>query len=695
MKNVYLIFSLITILTIQTIIAQKYELRPLADATKYADFQNREESEKAIWIIDKYYDIILSPTDSTVKIRNVNVLKDLDSKTALNPFFPTELLTNESLIGLDSILSPKDKGAQGSSNGGNVSTDVGSLIASSLATLIADRFKEELTIAFLEDFRERLDQEKSLRQLFSKTFVVLQNQDIFNTALWLETFREALDEDLQKLPANIPVLVDAIGGKLGTDFIKTGEFDLIKAAYPNIYGLISDPSDSYNQIKGILKVFSDDKAFFQDKNLKGLFSFVNMVITELGNDAEDDWAAKIRLQKLLENEEVIKTFLGFIIEKHKKKLKDLMIKVDDKEIDLYEFVSSLDEEDLLQLTNYIEKLVESVETVVNDINRLKRTKQDNGTLTPKDFRPISEHLLEAIKIFTEENFISLFVFGDEAKRKINNVSNQISSVVSIAILISNREYPKALVEVLSFLPEVFSQNNLDKSTLFTEFIRYANLGVTFASATTSEELASAINAAVLPVQSYRLKRKSPFSITLNAYAGGFYGIETLNNDNVKNETSDLLGFTAPVGVGFNWALGTTNRNKKFGRAQYINNRFTDSTKYRYLGRHSLSLFISVVDVGALAMYRLSDDQTPVNDIELQNIFAPGAQLIFGIGRTPLSLGVGIQYGPELRKVTAVDGSLEPTVESRGWRYGASLMVDIPLLQIHKKTVRRDKKKRSN
>ena len=53
--------------------------------------------------------------------------------------------------------------------------------------------------------------------------------------------------------------------------------------------------------------------------------------------------------------------------------------------------------------------------------------------------------------------------------------------------------------------------------------------------------------------------------------------------------------------------------------------------------------------------------------------------------TPLALSVGGQYGPQLRNVTAVDGSATPTIDSRGLRFGVSLTVDIPFFHFYTKT----------
>ena len=73
---------------------------------------------------------------------------------------------------------------------------------------------------------------------------------------------------------------------------------------------------------------------------------------------------------------------------------------------------------------------------------------------------------------------------------------------------------------------------------------------TVAEAKNSDEVAQAIEAAALPVGSYRIKRSASFDVSLNAYVGPFWGKETITKGrNMVDEPKQTVrGLTSPVGV---------------------------------------------------------------------------------------------------------------------------------------------------
>tara|TARA_R110002012_G_scaffold300131_1_gene499657 strand:- start:12614 stop:14755 length:2142 start_codon:yes stop_codon:yes gene_type:complete len=708
------IFAIILPFFVVFVHSQQTKRVPLTDAIKYVDFIRQEKYVDALLIIDKYQKMVslsddviedVKFNDSVTRILvNGKLMDSNELKVHIDSLGSTKVEVQEVLrlnplvpylnpkIGLqdykDSIIGLKID-VPASSNGGNSTYSTGTMVADALARVIAERFKEELTISFIDGFRKKLDEDEDLKKVFPKTLAVLQSQDVFNASLWLTSFRAAMDEDLQKFPERLPDIIETLVKKMDGNFHKSLEFALIKKSYPHIYGIIDEPTNSYFELNGLLDVVKED-TLIKKTNAASMFKLLGILMVELGNDDMDGWAGKAKIERLTRDKEVLKTFFGFILEKHKTVFKGLSITVEGVDSNMYDLmVQNNWGNAMVTILGYVEELGNVIEDILQKVSDLNVAKARNGKLSGKDFLPMLATLDQASKSFFNEDMMVLLMVEKDEVSKILEISEKIMTAVSFAHSIGDRDYAKALVFMLEYLNYFIGEEALNKSVFFTEFLRYTNLGVSLASAETSEELASAINAAALPVQSYRLKRKSPFSITLNAYAGVFYAKEHLTNDNVENDVSDLIGIAAPVGIGFNWALGTRKMDNSYGGAEYINEKIRDN-KERYLGRHSLSLFVSIVDVGAIAVYRLNDDQTPLDNIEFQNILAPGAHAIFGFGKTPISLGLGIQYGPELRKVTQGEDILESTLESRGWRYGVSLLVDIPILQIHNRAVRKKK-----
>jgi len=79
----------------------------------------------------------------------------------------------------------------------------------------------------------------------------------------------------------------------------------------------------------------------------------------------------------------------------------------------------------------------------------------------------------------------------------------------------------------------------------------------------------------------------------------------------------------------------------------------------------------------------------VPTIQLKDIFSPGMFLSLGIPKTPLSINLGAQMGPNLRKVNVTDpGNTNPHNDFENriyWRYSISVCVDIPVFNFYTKS----------
>lgn len=179
-------------------------------------------------------------------------------------------------------------------------------------------------------------------------------------------------------------------------------------------------------------------------------------------------------------------------------------------------------------------------------------------------------------------------------------------------------------------------------------------------AETPEEAESAIEAAALPAGSSSIKKNSDWNFSLNAYIGGYYSNYTNDVDKIDGSNSKI-NVAAPVGFAFSKGLGHFRNGSTIG---------------------SLSAYITLIDVGAIAGYRLSNDSTALEQkITLDDIFAPGGYLVYGIGLPfleyiPLSIGYGWQYGSKLY-FKRPSGTLATSDKSR-WRSNWFIAIDIPL-----------------
>lgn len=222
------------------------------------------------------------------------------------------------------------------------------------------------------------------------------------------------------------------------------------------------------------------------------------------------------------------------------------------------------------------------------------------------------------------------------------------------LLIALNNQKDELVFMLSVLPNKFNFK-LSETTL--KLIHFVN---DMAVAKDADEVSKAIEALALPSGSYTVKRTVKRNISINAYPGLSSALDiTFKKD--KAYYSFAPSFTAPIGVNLGWS----------GKKSY-----------------SHSLFVSIIDIGAFTrMYleksNFSQDSTTVSTFPqatFLTVFAPGLYYSLGFKNMPLSLNLGVQYGPAL-KTTLKTGEIK-TYESI--RACASLVLDIPLLNLHTK-----------
>jgi hypothetical protein len=245
------------------------------------------------------------------------------------------------------------------------------------------------------------------------------------------------------------------------------------------------------------------------------------------------------------------------------------------------------------------------------------------------------------------------------KEFVKELKNNLQSIKSIT---DNKEKLDTLVENLTKIVSLYSASFIDQKTL-EKILRYGNMIASIVKAESAQEAEAAIEAAVLPAGSSSIKKNSAWNVSLNAYIGGYLGRSTNNTDEIDGNNSSV-GVTAPIGIAVSKGLG-----------YYWKNGPT-------IG--SLSLYGTLIDVGAIAGYRLNDDSTALDQkITLNDIFTPGGYLVYGLGLPfnwasyiPLSVGYGWQYGSKLY-YKKDDGKLAVSDKSR-WRSNWFVAIDIPL-----------------
>ena len=194
------------------------------------------------------------------------------------------------------------------------------------------------------------------------------------------------------------------------------------------------------------------------------------------------------------------------------------------------------------------------------------------------------------------------------------------------------------------------------------------------NASGSQDLSKVIESYALPPGSYKVKRRSSFNIDLNAYFGGYYGVEWTQNENGKynlKKSGMVFGLSAPVGLSFSWAGFVAPQNTGAGDITLR------KTLRRFKGTsHTLSL--TVIDIGAVVSYRISNSANKPLPEKLKwgQVLSPGAYYRYGLKGTPLCISLGVQYAPLLRTID--NQSFRNTM-----RLSAGIMMDLPLFNLYR------------
>jgi hypothetical protein len=290
--------------------------------------------------------------------------------------------------------------------------------------------------------------------------------------------------------------------------------------------------------------------------------------------------------------------------------------------------------------------------LVDDVASIgKALLDDMGSLTQAICRPTPVPPCAAMDVTT-------------ATATVDAVSLRLDAFISLVGDVKAKAYPAAVGETISFLQ---SYGNQDSGDPVLSFLKESGPFIaSVATAKSTADAETALQSYSLPAGSYTQKQREAFSVTLNGYFGVTAGAETLLGGlegTAAARTRAHLGFTAPVGLDFNWGSdlggGKANGSNQTG---------------------AWSLFVPVLDVGAVASWRLGSSGGQVSSVTWPNIVAPGLYVVWAKKGTPFSIMVGAQYGPELTKISTGGGN---TIERAALQFPSiEFTFDIPIFNLY-------------
>lgn len=573
-------------------------------------------------------------------------------------------------------------------------------IADGISKFLIKRGKQELSLSFFEKFKKVIDNNKDLKTLFPATFPLLDaiDEDIYNYSAYLQNLREAFKKDINALPKNLPGIVDN-----HPDYFKNHEkleAELLGACYLALQvQLEAHPGDILANIPdSILNKFDNLPADTTKHYFKGSIQTLQLVSSALRDTALGEkaayWVNASQIRRLTSNPITLKIFFALLYQKaindyqgvvfnDKYTLKAIFDtvapKINAKQqilADYKQFIS-----DFGIRADQLNKMIKAGKNEADSASVEKYAAYFKATLgileQASDIGNLpfpagnSKTIYAALKTTDfHQKFKPYFDISNNVADMAVDISRKnYSSAINNAVIIYNSILTKPLtgeaaaaqtqtaslkagskLDTAAKVSEIAAAKADTAKSKLTEFVKYGSFMAAVATAKTSDDVENAIEAAALPVGSYTIKQKSEFNISLNGYVG--YAWDFTKPPGKSNNRLFANGIYAPVG--FSGSVGL--HGGKCG---------------------ALTLFASLIDVGSLVSYNLKGDTTASKlkqDIRLESIISPSAQLFYDIPKCPIAVGFGWRRTPKL--FFSKDSGFT-TVQPQSV-FNVSLLIDIPI-----------------
>lgn len=525
-----------------------------------------------------------------------------------------------------------------------------SALIDAVGTLIAERFKEDATTLFLMKFQSKLKDAKVAKYaavLFPHTYRLASNIKMAEFSSLGREWKEAFTKDLDNIPENLLKLVDLYysesRGAKKSDVLPylTFTFDV---AVRIIHG--DHLVDVVNYLDINYKYFvqamkdkdSDFVSIYSSIHLLNLIQ-ENMRNLKNENSPSGDtgyWVSAKQLNALISSTHGVDYFLALIY-------------IQDRSFfDNAKLTARLED-----TGTFMQQCILPSSQLLQNISNMDR----KTVFTPQDKATYMQLTLDLFL----QNY-KLLKNQDDKVLKAVHIANQALDIYKSIYI---KDYSHIISKAFTILEEIAGRNS--KMGQMMDTLRaYAVVIESIAASRDPGEIKAIIsNAIMLSPVTYLQKRFAPFSLTISAHPGLLAGMERLT-DTTNKKWGFTAGFTAPIGLELCWGL---KKNKK-------------------LNGSSIGLFFTVFDLGAVTAYRFTKEGEKSEEegeypglpdkLTLKQVFAPGLSLNYGIKKSPVTLGAGIQYTPELRKITE-DG--EVLRESKSYRFFFRISWDLPLFSI--------------
>jgi hypothetical protein len=588
-----------------------------------------------------------------------------------NPFFASYVPAAISLSA-DKKSSFLDKGM--SAIGG---IDV-TKYANAIADLMIERAKQELTIAFFNRFKKFAEKNPEFQILFPKTSDNLSNLLTYTYPQMLPALRNGFFEDIKQITYHLD------------DILQLPRYQELLKKFPEVavairsvnlvHKLETKTANAADIIKDFAH-FNEFKNINTDTNFSNTFKNfgasvkLSSILSESLREADASkhriWVTMNQIQEMFDDQSFFNIYMGLIYQQCKTDSIKFYLSKDT--LDFADSVLAKQKDNLLIFQTKITELVTLGNKVSETLADLQRKESNKEKISNDDIYNYINVSIEVIEY--AQNFAKIFdrqlISGDYLliAKKSNALYKDVYS----------EEYTQAVNDGIDILKQVKNlvvsnkkKDDKDSLKLLSTFVEkispYALFMGNMIEAKTEDQIKAALENVILPVGSSTIKKytRDWGNISVQSYLGAYYSLNS-SNASVQSAWTDKFGVIAPIGI--SWTPGC----------------------FSWKRSGSLSIFASLLDLGAIVDYKLKKDSTITDDgtkkeavskdykIQLGQIFSPGGYLVYGFPwNLPLSFGFGAQYGPGLSKIDAGNNTV---ITNPSWRWNAFLAVDIPFFNI--------------
>jgi len=566
-------------------------------------YKNLSDSDKRIKALKNFSTFLNDPFNNTLdKINYWDIKGELDSNNE-------KIFTKEEKFESSPIIAPLD------------GITLPTKIIDASAKFIAERTKQELTIAFFNKFRKQFSDNK-LADLFPNTAYLLNSSDYFLMPSMGKMWIGAFKIDLKSLPDNLENVINGDDSINNTEKFKV--FSITLKLF-NYLELGIHPVDIFSYMAN---KYSKDSSCIS----RGI-TLTNLIAQNLRyNGFEKTWLPFDSLEQMTDDE--IKYFVGLIYQ-NDRHITKLLVNYN-VQLNYNKFFNAIKE--LASILDYNQKIITDMKSDV------QLTKDASFALYSKTFYEMLEWGIKQYFVTTPQDANSAYNYLTKIKSIMDNTFKAKNAFEA-------EDYGMGFLYSMQILKNMDLVNQKLEQR-FKDFFTYGSFMVDIISASNynSDQIAKIIEKYAMPVNSYLVKRNSKRSIDINAYPGFYGGYE--NESFTVKGGSAVFGITAPVG--FSFSMGCKEK--------------------------SHSLFLSVIDIGAPLSYRLMNDtaQGLPENIKWPQVFSPGLHYVCGFKNSPVSLMLGAQYTPLLRRIENDKNVLN---DINTWRFGLTLTIDLPLFNL--------------